>query len=937
MAAGLAPASAKEPPVEFFSRWASSLEAPPLSLSRPRPSAPARVPPPRPLVPVSCELAGLLPPALAALRSKVQNHRLLAHNQELKGAIADIGSHQTDVYVYIHEKLDEYSDQIAAYEQRVAELEAEAESLRSDRDRDIAKGREDAKQEILRLTQEVDSLQDELARVQEFQTQREEVFAELDAVRAALKQEQRGREEDRVSMERTKIAEKQRLKDEMLRRVQEAKESILADTVQQLNDTTKRTLAENEQMTTELAYQSREVEKLIDYVGKLEAKSDELRRQLSLQKGENDALTRRNHALEQMVRALHRAARSKASGAGSGSPRAAGEAAAGAAPAAAAAPAPLSYHPRGHLHAPTVAWLARGHTPTGGESKRAASASGAQTARARSPLDGPHAAAPDAGSPPSAGTAAPGGPAARRPGRQLRRPTSPVHAAGAGIPALTSSTSPAAAAAGSGRQANPALAQQQKAQQQQQQQQQQQLGRHGQQGQGHASLPPRRPGALTAAEARRQTRTWERRYLALSERFRRVKASRDALVSAQGEGLVVLSGVLYAQAGAAGAGAGDSGGGSGSSGSSGRFSGLRGASAARLLDVVSASAKRGGAASALRLILRALEEAVEAGREAEAEAAVFGGTGGGGGSGSGGNRAGAGGGGGASTSSAMQSVLVQSVLGDGPSAWDDWADDDDVDVDVDVDRDSDAAGAAARALAGTGAGTGAGGGTGGGGSSLARRAWDGKRLPSGAAGASASTLMAGQASPLANRSAGRSADGGLSSSSSFGRAKGGATSSAGPSNPQAWQGPSAGDSMGLRAISPRPRGLDGPSLLSLPSADGSSILLASDAMTSSSAVSALRAGRAAAAASLGARAAGPGGKARPVAQLGRPRGPPLKLLSSSTPGMASADTVVAASVGGSLVAHSQPSMAEVAPASGRGGVPSSATASRARPRPRPPR
>ncbi|KAA0162208.1 hypothetical protein FNF28_04811 [Cafeteria roenbergensis] len=197
---------------------------------------------------------------------KVQNHRLLAHNQELKGAIADIGSHQTDVYVYIHEKLDEYSDQIAAYEQRVAELEAEAESLRSDRDRDIAKGREDAKQEILRLTQEVDSLQDELARVQEFQTQREEVFAELDAVRAALKQEQRGREEDRVSMERTKIAEKQRLKDEMLRRVQEAKESILADTVQQLNDTTKRTLAENEQMTTELAYQSREVEKLIDYV-----------------------------------------------------------------------------------------------------------------------------------------------------------------------------------------------------------------------------------------------------------------------------------------------------------------------------------------------------------------------------------------------------------------------------------------------------------------------------------------------------------------------------------------------------------------------------------------------------------------------------------------------------------------------------------------------
>ena len=57
--------------------------------------------------------------------------------------------------------------------------------------------------------------------------------------------------------------EKDRLKTEMLYKLRETKANLLKMTDNQLDTTTKRTIAENEQMSSELAWQSKETEKLI--------------------------------------------------------------------------------------------------------------------------------------------------------------------------------------------------------------------------------------------------------------------------------------------------------------------------------------------------------------------------------------------------------------------------------------------------------------------------------------------------------------------------------------------------------------------------------------------------------------------------------------------------------------------------------------------------
>ena len=59
------------------------------------------------------------------------------------------------------------------------------------------------------------------------------------------------------------MQEKDRLKKEMLYKLRETKANLLKMTDNQLDTTTKRTIAENEQMSSELAWQSKETEKLI--------------------------------------------------------------------------------------------------------------------------------------------------------------------------------------------------------------------------------------------------------------------------------------------------------------------------------------------------------------------------------------------------------------------------------------------------------------------------------------------------------------------------------------------------------------------------------------------------------------------------------------------------------------------------------------------------
>jgi hypothetical protein len=96
-----------------------------------------------------------------------------------------------------------------------------------------------------------------------FQEEREGLESELLAIKAEQAREAANHEVVKAEMEKKNMMEKEVLKREMLRRIKETKLTLLAMTQDTLHPTTKRTQQENEQMTTELAFQSRECEKLL--------------------------------------------------------------------------------------------------------------------------------------------------------------------------------------------------------------------------------------------------------------------------------------------------------------------------------------------------------------------------------------------------------------------------------------------------------------------------------------------------------------------------------------------------------------------------------------------------------------------------------------------------------------------------------------------------
>merc|ERR1712212_496742 len=92
---------------------------------------------------------------------------------------------------------------------------------------------------------------------------------------------------------------------EVLNKIRETKLRLLSMTEDQLHTTTKRTIMENEQMTIELQYQSKETQKLIKHTNDKTKNVNNLKRQITLHKNTEAMLAKRTYFLQKLVDQLH--------------------------------------------------------------------------------------------------------------------------------------------------------------------------------------------------------------------------------------------------------------------------------------------------------------------------------------------------------------------------------------------------------------------------------------------------------------------------------------------------------------------------------------------------------------------------------------------------------------------------------------------------------
>jgi len=237
--------------------------------------------------------------------------RLEAENKELKVTNSILqtqyNSHcetQSDILRTLHANLDENYSKIEESEQRIQRLEQQLEDQKQEFKDKLEEERAQSDQRAHELQTHNDRLQAALNEVEEFKLNKDQLTQDLANLKRLLEEQKEAHMQNVSAFDRKKAIEIDQLKKDMQKSIKETREILKARTKDQLDSTTKRTIMENEQMATELHFQSKETERLLDRNTQLMDENGQLRRNLQIHKDLENELARRTHVYQKLIKKM---------------------------------------------------------------------------------------------------------------------------------------------------------------------------------------------------------------------------------------------------------------------------------------------------------------------------------------------------------------------------------------------------------------------------------------------------------------------------------------------------------------------------------------------------------------------------------------------------------------------------------------------------------
>jgi len=237
--------------------------------------------------------------------------RLEAENKELKVTNSILqtqyNSHcetQSDILRTLHANLDENYSKIEESDNRIQRLEQQLEDQKQESKDKLEEERLQSDQRAHELQTRNDILQAALDEVNEFKLNKDRLEEELASLKRALQEQAEAHTRDVSAFDRKKAIEIDQLKKDMQKNIKETREYLKARTKDRLDSTTKRTIMENEQMATELHFQSKETERLLDRNQQLMDENAQLRRNLQIHKDLENELARRTHVYQKLIKKM---------------------------------------------------------------------------------------------------------------------------------------------------------------------------------------------------------------------------------------------------------------------------------------------------------------------------------------------------------------------------------------------------------------------------------------------------------------------------------------------------------------------------------------------------------------------------------------------------------------------------------------------------------
>lgn len=169
----------------------------------------------------------------------------------------------------------------------------------------MKKAAEDYNAELGKKTLELYSVRSLNGELSKFSTNKIEYERKMAQLEEDYEKEKKQHEKDIEEMDRERIKATEKLKKDMLYKIKETREHVLALNDEQLHTTTRFTILENHRLTTELEYQSKQTEKLIARNSQLEEQSAALKRDIEIHKQVESELAKRSHYCQKIIKKLN--------------------------------------------------------------------------------------------------------------------------------------------------------------------------------------------------------------------------------------------------------------------------------------------------------------------------------------------------------------------------------------------------------------------------------------------------------------------------------------------------------------------------------------------------------------------------------------------------------------------------------------------------------
>lgn len=239
-------------------------------------------------------------------RLEAENKELKVNNSILKTQYDSHCETQSDILRTLHANLDENYSKIEESDNKIQRLEQQLEDQKQEFKDKLEEERVQSDQRAHELQTRNDVLQAALDEVNEFKLNKDRLEEELSSLKRDIQEQREAHTRDVSAFDRKKAIEIDQLKKDMQKNIKETREYLKARTKDQLDSTTKRTIMENEQMATELHFQSKETERLLDRNQQLMDENAQLRRNLQIHKDLENELARRTHVYQKLIKKMQR-------------------------------------------------------------------------------------------------------------------------------------------------------------------------------------------------------------------------------------------------------------------------------------------------------------------------------------------------------------------------------------------------------------------------------------------------------------------------------------------------------------------------------------------------------------------------------------------------------------------------------------------------------